>query len=106
MKICFISHSGYMGGAERALLEILDIFISNGVECYVLVPHDGPLCRHLKHRSITFAIIKYKPWAGGKNVSFFKIIRNQIINIYSIIPALYVLIKWNCDIIYTNTIII
>ncbi len=37
MRICFISHSSKNEGAERVLLETMDILQREGIECRALV---------------------------------------------------------------------
>jgi glycosyltransferase involved in cell wall biosynthesis len=95
-----------MGGAERALLEVIEGFKRNGVECYVLMPYDGPLRTELKDKSIPYAIMKFKPWAGEKEQSRYQFIRNELQNFFILIPALFKIKRWGCDVIYTNTIVI
>ena len=95
-----------MGGAERALLEVIDGFKKNGIECYVLLPYNGAISNELNKREISYAIIKFKPWAGEKKKSIIKLIKYEIINMVVLIPAFLKIKRWRCDVVYTNTIMI
>jgi len=64
MKVCFVSHSAAKGGAERALLELLETLKDRGVECYVLLPSDGPLCDDLRVLGVDQYVLPYQWWMG------------------------------------------
>jgi len=105
IRICFVSHSGYMGGAERAMLEAIRALTPYGIECYVLLPYDGPLRNELTKLGIISRIIKYKPWMGS-NISYWTRLRDLIISLWTVIPILSAIRRWKVDLVYTNTITI
>jgi len=105
MKVCFVSHSAAKGGAERALLELLEVLKDNGVECYVLLPSNGPLCDDLKRLGIEFHVSCYKWWMS-KNLPLWKRIGRTIINFAMTIPIAVKIKRWKCDVVYINTITI
>ena len=103
MKVCFISHSSAKGGAERALLELLEALKGNGVECCVLLPSDGPLVNELKKLGVDFCTLPYKWWMGVKT-PFWKRLGRTVINLAVTIPVAMKIKRWKCDVVYTNTI--
>jgi glycosyltransferase involved in cell wall biosynthesis len=103
MKVCFISHSSAKGGAERALLELIDALIAQGVKAYVLLPSHGSLIEEFESRRIAYQVIPYKWWMG-KNSPIWKRIGRSILNLGMVIPIAIKLKQWKYDIIYTNTI--
>lgn len=103
MKVCFISHSSAKGGAERALLELLEALKGNGVECCVLLPSDGPLVNELKKLGADFCTLPYKWWMGV-NTPLWKRLGRTVINLAVTIPVAMKIKRWKCDVVYTNTI--
>ena len=60
MKVCFISHSSMKGGAEKALLELVDALKKFDVKPYIVLPGQGPLIDELKHRRVAYCILPYR----------------------------------------------
>lgn len=106
MKVCFISHSSGKAGAELALLELIDALKERGVKCYVMLPSYGPLIDELKNREVPYCVLPYKWWMSNKNSPMWKRIAKTLLNCALIIPMAAIIKRWNCDIIYTNTITI
>lgn len=104
MKVCFVSHSAYKAGAERALIETIDVLTQDSVECFVLLPSKGPLINELKKRNIPYNIYPYKWWISSKESSWFIRVASTAINIIMAIPLALRIAQNNCDVIYTNTI--
>lgn len=105
MKVCFISHAANKDGAERALLELIDVLRVNNVDCHVFLPCDGPLIKELEKRKIPYCVIPYKWWMG-KNTRIASRIAKIIWNIAAIIPIAIRIKRYKCDVVYTNTITI
>lgn len=103
MKVCFISHSSAKGGAERALLELVDALKERGVECYIMLPGHGPLINELKNREVAYCTLPYKWWMG-KNSPIWKRIGRAVLNLAIVIPAAVRIERWRCDVVCTNTI--
>lgn len=103
MKICFISHSSAKGGAERALLELIDALRAQGVEAYVLLPSCGPLIEELKSRQIVYQVFPYKWWMG-KDSPIWKRIGRAVLNLAIAIAVALRIKQYKCDLVYTNTI--
>ena len=104
MKICFISNCSRIGGAERVLLETIDVMTESGIECCVLLPGEGKFADELSRRRIQYATIrscsltmsgKPTPWQRFKAIPRFAI---------AAVLAARIIVKWNCDLIYSNTV--
>lgn len=104
MKVCFVSHSSQKGGAERALIETIEALKKKGVDCYVLIPENGPFIYELRKRNIPFSKISYKRWIDWESSPLWKRLKDAIINLFMIFPIVLKMIEWQCDIVYTNTV--
>jgi len=102
MKVCFISHTSAKGGAEKALLELIEV-LKERVECYVILPRSGPLIEEFKKRKITYSILPYGWWMGKKFPGWKRVAR-IILNLFAWIPLTLRIKLWKCEIVYTNTI--
>ena len=102
MKVCFISHTSAKGGAEKALLELIEV-LKERVECYVILPRSGPLIEEFKKRKITYSILPYGWWMGKKFPRWKRVAR-IILNLFAWIPLTLRIKLWKCEIVYTNTI--
>ena len=105
MKVCFISHSAAKGGAERSLLELVDVLREKGIEVYVVLPVHGPLVEELTKRGIAFCILPYKWWMG-KDSPTWKRMGRILLNLVTIIPLVLRIKRWECDVVCTNTVTI
>ena len=94
------------GGAELSLIETIDALKEAQVECYVVLPFEGPLADELKCRRIPFSIMRYSWWVGNKASPWdlLKAVRRGLINIVASVAIAARIKKWNCDVVYTNTI--
>jgi glycosyltransferase involved in cell wall biosynthesis len=107
MRVCFISHSAKRYGAELALLELLRGLVELGVDCKVIVPERGPFLAALDRLHIEWRIIGYPRWASGprrRNMPY-RIMR-MLGTLFWTIPIARTIVKWRCDVIYTNTVIV
>ena len=110
MRICFVSHSTGRHGAEQALLELLEGLIKLGVSCLVIVPKKGPLLIELNRRNIEwkimgyskFRITGYPRWLSKPRPAPYRFART-IIGLLRSIQLARMILKWNCDVVYTNT---
>jgi glycosyltransferase involved in cell wall biosynthesis len=57
LKICFVSNAIRTGGAERVLLETIEILAERNFECHVLVPAEGEFSRELFERAIPYSTV-------------------------------------------------
>jgi len=103
MKVCFISHSAAKGGAERSLLELVEVLKERGIESYVVLPAHGPLVEELTKRGIIFYILSYKWWMG-KDSPIWKRIGRVMLNLVTTISLVLRIKRWKCDAVCTNTV--
>lgn len=106
MRVCFISHSAERYGAELALLELLKGLVEQGVDCKVLVPEKGPLLVALDKLHIEWRVIDYPLWAGPRRRRISRRITRTLGTLFWTIPIARAIVKWRCDVIYTNTVIV
>lgn len=107
MRVCFISHTAGRGGAELALLELLQGLIAEGVDCKVLVPKKGPLLAALDRLHIEWRIIGYPRWMVGSRNRWMpgRVIRTAKAVLLAI-PMSRTIGRWQSDIVLSNTIAI
>lgn len=93
-------------GAELSLIETIDALKKTQVDCYVVLPSDGSLADELKRRGIPFSIMRYSWWVGKKSSpwNLLRAVLAGLINIVASVAIAARIRKWNCDVIYTNTI--
>lgn len=104
MKVCFVSHSpSTKGGAEKALLELIDTLKKWGIECHVFLPCCGPLAEQLRKLGATCSTLPYKWWMG-KNSPTWKRLARIALNLALMIPLAMRIKRERCDVVYTNTI--
>ncbi|TKB74838.1 MAG: glycosyltransferase family 4 protein [Nitrospira sp.] len=103
MSVCFVSHSAYVAGAERALLEAIKSLTDRGITCHVLLPYKGPLCEELSKLNVAFRVVKYQPWVYGGSMSWWRRMRSLFISLVMVIPVLVTILRWRSSIVYTNT---
>src|SRR5262249_16839244 len=106
MKICFISHTAGMGGAEKVLLETVAILKGRGTECYVLLPGEGEFSRKLLDLGVPYDIVQNsssltwdKPTLWTRTKAAVKI----AVGILSTLPKIR---QSRADIVYSNTLTI
>lgn len=104
MRVCFVSHTAAMGGAERALLELMDGLQAKGVTCFALVPNQGPLTRQIERRGVPYAVIHYRSWAVPSK--WWKWPLSNSWTLRTVIPAARQFQRWHIDVVYTNTAVI
>lgn len=103
MVVSFVSHSANMAGAERALLDTIDIIQEMGFFAHVVLPGHGPLEQELIKRNVIFDIVNLPWWANIGESDIEQV--NLAIRESSLILASR-LKKINPDIIYTSTSVI
>lgn len=106
MRVCFVSHSSDRGGAERALIELIEALKIHGVECYVILPSSGELVDELRYRGITFDIIPYSLWMFKTSPTWVRARRGlaALANLLAVILIAGRIRRWRCEVVYTNTI--
>jgi len=106
MRICFILHSSGKGGAERVNLELIEGLEKKGIQCFAILPSDGPLINELKKSNVPLKVIKYKWWMREEGSPLWKRIGRLILNLIKTVPVVKQVKKWKVDVVYSNTITI
>lgn len=106
MRVCFISHSSKLGGAEKVLLETIDALKGKGVDCRVILPDDGQFARELMEQGIPYAVVRQSSWVSWGKPSLWRRLKTVIKVVASIGPTVKAIRDWRCDLIYSNTITI
>ena len=108
IKICFISHSSAMDGAERSLLILLENIDRKYFTPVVVLPRSGPLKEKIQHLSIKIYKVKIPWWINYRKNNLLSFLKfgYSIIQEAMALPKLYKIVKKEkIDMIYTNTIV-
>jgi glycosyltransferase involved in cell wall biosynthesis len=104
LRICFISNSRKLGGAERVLLETIDVLTENGAECRVLLPGEGTLSEELSRRGILYRIV-FSAWlALLPQPNLWQRSKAAVRFGLATLVAMRQIVNGKCDVVYSNTI--
>jgi len=103
MRICFLSHSSHNGGAERVLLETIEVLQMQGAECRVLLPSRGELCQELGRLGVPFSIVSFPLWMSRGKARFALRCRAAFGILVNTLMIAWSIHRWGCDIVYSNT---
>lgn len=103
MNICFISHSGRLGGAEMVLLETIEVLRESGVGCYAVLPARGPLLVELEKLHVPVLVTSYALWASREKISRLGRLRALLNMAAKSLLIAHQVARWGCDILYSNT---
>ncbi len=101
MRVAFVSHNSRAGGAEKAMLELIDGLREQGVVCSVLLREKGWLTGELSRRNLPFAIIPYRWWCSTR--PYWKHRLPNLAALVMVLPVLGQLKRWEADVVLTNT---
>ncbi len=96
-------HSSGKGGAEKALPKLLQALQQRGVTILALLPSRGPVEEDLKKNGIAYRVIRFPRWMSANSNNYKRIVR-ILWNIFMVLPVAYLIFRWRCDIVYTNTV--
>ncbi len=102
-KVCFFLPSAHRDGAELSALECMDVLKALGVQCHAVLPQNGQLIADLKQRQIPYKIIPYKVWIEPP-VPLWKRLLGTFWNLLITYFTTFMVGRWRCDLIITNTI--
>jgi glycosyltransferase involved in cell wall biosynthesis len=102
ITVCFLSHSSGIAGAEKAFPKLLEGLQERGIKVHLFLPSSGPITEVLAKKNISFDIIPYSRWLNT-DINVFKRLKRTFKNIIMIFPITLKLIKYRCDIVYSNT---
>jgi glycosyltransferase involved in cell wall biosynthesis len=103
MKICFVSHSSRLGGAEMVLLETIEVLQESGVGCYAVLPSRGPLLAELEKLHVPAMVTSYGLWVSPDRLSLPRRIKALLGMAATSALIAWRGWRWGCDIIYSNT---
>ena len=108
LSVCFFSHSPYLNGGERSLLELTtELIKDHGVVCSVILPGDGPLKEKLEEVGASTYVVSYSWWSDPELLPEEEVNALCTNSAQSILYNIkQVLTKINPDVIVTNTIAI
>lgn len=90
-------------GANRALISLIQGLTQYGVQSFVIFPHPGPLVSELQKNHVPFFIFPFMGWVHGSIIGFVLMPFKIMLNILTL-PFIYLrIIRWNADLIYSNT---
>lgn len=104
MRIGFVSHSSRNGGAERVLLETIEILQMHGVECRVLLPDRGEMCADLDRLGVPFSIVSFPLWVSRGGSSFLSTLKTALSTLFHTAVVAWKISRWKCDHVYSNTV--
>jgi len=104
LRICFISNCRRMGGAERVLLETIDLLTAKGVKCLVLVPGEGEFSKELSRKGIVHKIAYSTSLSMSGKPSVWQRCKAAARFIIAVGSALRYMLIWRCDIVFSNTV--
>jgi glycosyltransferase involved in cell wall biosynthesis len=103
VRVCFVSHSSGEGGAEKALLETIDVLRDEGVECTVFLPERGAMANELDTLRVPYCVAPYKWWVGAKTDTVKARIVRAGTNCLAAMSVLDKAIQWRPHLIVSNT---
>src|ERR1017187_5334806 len=101
MNVCFISHDSEMGGAERALLELISGLQQRGVACFVILRRAGPIVPRLEQAGSPYVIIPFHCWLHTGN--WWETLRGGLANVKRVGPIAEQVDRWKIDVVCTNS---
>jgi glycosyltransferase involved in cell wall biosynthesis len=104
-KVWFVAHQAELGGAERSLLDMIDVFVEMGANCHVIVPDTGPFTKKLSERGISFTVVAYRWWVST-NKSRIRRYARKMLNSRAVRKIKNLLMTSSVDLVVTNTIAI
>lgn len=104
LRVCFVSHSGTDGGAQRSLLELIEALAAHGVESRVVVPGGGYLTDRLKAVGVPYLVSRYRPWTGEIPLPWWdRLLKKPLVHLIRAAQLSRLIRRWQCEVIVTNT---
>ncbi len=103
-RVCFVSHSGTDGGAQRSLVELIDALAALGVQSRVVVPEEGYLAQALQPRAVPYVVYRYWPWTRESPLPWWdRLLKKPLVHALRAAKLSRLIRRWQCDVIVTNT---
>lgn len=106
MRVCFVSHSSKLGGAERVLLETVEVLKHHGVDCRVILPGLGEFSEALNCIDVPIAVVPGHSWVEWGNPSAWMRLKAALKIARATVRTVGEIKRWNCDLAYSNTVTI
>jgi glycosyltransferase involved in cell wall biosynthesis len=106
MKVCFVSHTARLGGAERSLLETVRVLRAREIDCAVLLPSRGPLLAELERIPVPCRVLPYRWWSAYEGGRRWKRLARLVWNLGLVLPAAVWLRRQRAEIVYSNTVVV
>jgi glycosyltransferase involved in cell wall biosynthesis len=103
MKVCFISNATELGGAERVLLETVDVLKERGIECRVLLPGNGELAQEFGKTGVPYTFLDGGSWVTWERPSPWNRAKAVAKISGKLFPSVRKVRRWGCDAIYSNS---
>jgi len=103
MRICFVTNATQTGGAERVLLETVDVLKERGIECRILLAGDGELAHEFAGAGVPYAFLDGGSWVTWRRPSLWGRAKAAAKIAGGLLPAVREISRWRCDAIYTNS---
>jgi glycosyltransferase involved in cell wall biosynthesis len=104
VRVCFVSHSGMDGGAQRSLVDLIDALTPHGVESRVVVPEGGFVASALQVRAVPYVVYRYWPWTGEIPLPWWdRFFKKPLVHLLRAVALSRIIRRWQCDVIVSNT---
>jgi glycosyltransferase involved in cell wall biosynthesis/CheY-like chemotaxis protein len=104
LRVCFVSHSGTDGGAQRSLLELIEALAARGVESRVVVPGGGYFTDRLRAAGVRHVVCHYRPWTGQTPLPWWdRALKKPLVHLLRAAKLGRLIRRWRCDVVVTNT---
>lgn len=103
MRPCFIVSSLALGGAERVVMEAIDVLKERGVDCCALLPGDGEVAEELRKLGVPFTFVKRGAWVSWAKLSVWGRIKCCVGIALAAVEGMRRVRAWQCDVVCTNT---
>jgi glycosyltransferase involved in cell wall biosynthesis len=104
LRICFVSNCRRMGGAERVLLETIDVLTGKGIKCMVLVPGEGEFAKELSRKGIVHKIARSTSLSMSGKPSAWERCKAAVRFVIAVASAMRYMVTWRCDVVFSNTV--
>lgn len=104
MRVAFIASCALFGGAERVLLETIDVLRERGVDCRILLPGDGEFAQELRAAGVPYAYLSGGSWVSWSKPTVVGRIKAAVKIAWSVFRAARMIRAWQCDVVYSNTV--
>jgi glycosyltransferase involved in cell wall biosynthesis len=102
LRVSFITHYTELYGANRSLLNLIEGLGRYGVRSYVICPDQGDLLAALDRRGIPAAVLPFEWWVSSRRTVLGTATR-LIRNIRRLRPLAAQVVRWGCDLVYSNS---